>query len=74
MFCVVLEEIAEHLATQPEFSEKFVVQRRPLNLKSYYLAFSKGGSVKSEEAQRIWQAIANVREDQKIMGEFLIKY
>lgn len=71
---VDLAEVAEHFATQPEFSDKYVVQKKPLNLKSYYLAFSKRGHITPEQAKLIWQAIANVRNDSSQMTEFLKKY
>lgn len=48
-----VEEVAEHFGTQPEFSEKLVIQQKPLNHKSYYIAFSKAGKVKTNEAEKI---------------------
>ncbi len=71
---VDVAEVAEHFGTQPEFAEKLVIQKRPLNNKSYYLAFSKKGKVSIDEAKTIWQEIARVREDKKVMAEFLKKY
>ena len=71
---VDLEEVAEYLNTQPEFSGKLEVQRKPLNLKSYYLAFSKKGSIKPKEAEQIWQEIAKVRDDTSLMADYLKKY
>lgn len=69
-----VEELGRYLATQPEFAGKFKIQSKMLNNKSYYLAFSKLGRVKQREAEMIWEKIARVREDEKMMSEFLKKY
>ena len=71
---VDIEEVAVHLKTQPEYAEKLVIQSKPLNLKSYFLAFSKSGQIKTEEAEKIWKEIAKVRSDETLMAEFLKKY
>lgn len=73
--CVIdIEEVAEHLKTQPEYAEKLVIQQKPLNIKSYYLAFSKSGNMTSEEEQTIWKEISRVRNDETVMADFLKKY
>ncbi len=69
-----VREVAEHFRTQPQFSDKFTIQDNPLNNKSYYLAFSKTGKIKPAEAEKIWKEIAKVRNDKKLMAEFLTKY
>jgi hypothetical protein len=71
---VDLIEVAQHFANQSEFSNQYIVQKRPLNLKSYYLAFSRKNTIKQEDIQRIWKEIATVRDNQDLMAEFLKKY
>ncbi len=73
--CVVdLAEVAQKLSLQPEFADQFYIHQKPLVIKSYYLAFSKGGHLNLVQAQQIWDAIAKVREDKTLMAEFLKKY
>jgi len=70
-----LEEVAKHLATQPEFSEKYTVAKEPIFSKSYFLAFTKKDEkIKEAEQQKIWQEIAKIRNDEKLMGKFLERY
>lgn len=71
---VDIEDVALHFATQPQFAEKFIIQKRHLNSKSYFLAFSKSGSVKLYESNAIWKEIAKIRDNSKLMAEFLKKY
>lgn len=71
---VDVEDVAKYFGTQPEFAGKLIIQKKPLNNKSYYLAFSKAGKVKSEKAKEIWDAIAAVRNNPQQMGEFLRNY
>lgn len=69
-----LEEAAVYLDSQKEFKGKLTIQPHSLTSKSYYLAFTKDGSISLEDAKRIWKEIATVRDDQSIMSEFLKKY
>jgi len=71
---VDVEEAAKLFETQPAFAEKLVIQKRPLNNKSYYLAFSKKSALTSEEERMIWKEIAKVRSNSTVMAEFLKKY
>lgn len=71
---VDIEDVALHFETQPQFAEKLVIQKRRLNSKSYFLAFSKQGSVKRDESKIIWKEIAKIRDNPKLMAEFLKKY
>lgn len=71
---VDLSETIEYLSTNPEFSEQVIIQKRPLNRKSYFLAFSKQGSVSESQAEQIWNEIAVVRNNTGLMAEFLKKY
>ena len=52
-------------------SEKLVIQKKPLNNKSYFLVFSKKSSLKPEEEQKIWKEISKVRNNPTLMAEFL---
>ena len=71
---VDLAEVAEQLSLQPQFANQFHIHPQPLVVKSYYLAFSKGGHVNLAQAQKVWDAIAKVREDKALMAMFLKKY
>ncbi len=71
---VDVEEVAKQFGTRPEFAGNLVIQKRPLNSKSYYLAFSKGGSIPRRDQDRIWKEMAKVRDNDAIMGKFLSKY
>jgi polar amino acid transport system substrate-binding protein len=71
---VDLPEVAQHLGTQPEFSDKLRIQITPLGQKSYFLAFSQSGKYSLREAEQIWAEIAKIRENQILMAEFLKKY
>jgi polar amino acid transport system substrate-binding protein len=69
-----LKDVAQHFITQPDFSGKIVIASEPIFSKSYFLGFSKKGSMKAEDQKKIWQAIAKVREDEVQMGKFLEQY
>jgi len=69
-----LNEVAKYLSSQSDFKDKLTIQPHPLSSKSYYLAFTKGGAISLEEAEPIWKEIAIIREDPKLMTEFLKKY
>lgn len=71
---VDLSEVAEHLRLAPEFQGKFIIQKTPLVVKSYYLAFAKQGTVSLDQAQVIWNEIAKIRENRMIMSKLLKKY
>lgn len=69
-----LTEVALHYGTQPEYSGRLFIHPQPLQSKSYYLAFSKQGRVSQEDAQLIWQRIADVRDNKTELGILLEKY
>ena len=71
---VDIEDVALHFGTQPQFAGKLTIQKKRLNHKSYFLAFSKSGSVKRDESEIIWATIAKIRDNPKHMAEFLKKY
>ncbi len=73
-YVVDLAEVAEQLMIQAAFTNQFYIHPKPLVIKSYYLAFSKGGHLSLDQAQQIWDAIAKVRDDKTLMAEFLKKY
>lgn len=50
------------------------MQSEPVLSKSYFLAFSKEGKIKLDEAQRIWSEIARLRDDKSEMASYLKKY
>ncbi len=69
-----LTEVATHLSMQADFGGKMQVQTNPFVVKSYYLAFSKKGNVSPPQAQVIWEHLAKVRENSKLMAGFLKQY
>lgn len=69
-----LADMTKYLGTRPEFSQKWVVSSQPIFSKSYYLGFSKKGKIKEEEANKIWQEIAKIRDNPTLMEKFLKKY
>lgn len=69
-----IEDVAQHLSQQPEFSKKFIISSQPLASKSYFLAFSKRGNISLNEAEKIWQEIANIRDNKHTVSTFLMKY
>lgn len=69
-----LEDMVNYLGKQPKFQYKLTVSPDPLFSRSYYLGFSKQSKINEEEANKIWQEIAKVRENPKLMAEFLKKY
>ncbi|MBP6104198.1 MAG: transporter substrate-binding domain-containing protein [Gammaproteobacteria bacterium] len=69
-----LAEVAQHLSLEPAFANQFYIHKQPLVVKSYYLAFSKGGHLNLMQAQQVWDAITKVRDDKALMAEFLKKY
>lgn len=71
---VDLAEVAEQLGLQPQFANQFYIHPQPLVVKSYYLAFSKGGNLNLAQAQKVWDAIEQVRENKVLMAKFLKKY
>lgn len=72
---VDLIEVADYYAKNISgFANKYDIQKKPLNLKSYYLAFSKKSPIPNEDIKRIWEEIAHIRDDQKLMHKFLDNY
>jgi polar amino acid transport system substrate-binding protein len=71
---VDIEDVALHFGAQPQFANKLTIQKKRLNYKSYFLAFSKSGSVKRDESEVIWERIAKIRDNPKQMATFLKKY
>lgn len=71
---VDLAGVAKYYAAQPQFADKYIIQKKPFNLKSYYLAFSKKSSIKRDDMKIIWKEIANVRENTETLSEFFKKY
>ncbi|HXH54343.1 MAG TPA: transporter substrate-binding domain-containing protein [Gammaproteobacteria bacterium] len=71
---VDIEDVALYFKAQPQFADKLTIQKRRLNYKSYFLAFSKSGSVKRDESEIIWTKIANIRDNPKQIADFLKKY
>lgn len=71
---VDLQDLTQHLASQPEFSGQLKIVSDPIFSKSYFLAFAKKGNLTTEDQKKIWEAIAKVRENSEQMGQFLEKY
>jgi hypothetical protein len=69
-----LPETALHYAMQPTYAGQLFIHPTPLDSKSYYLAFSKKGTVAPEEAMAIWKAVVKVREAKTALPEWLARY
>ncbi len=67
-------DVANYFNSKPEFSGKLMIQGTPLTSKSYYLAFAKKGHLSLEDEQQIWDSIAKIRDDDKVMSKFIKKY
>lgn len=71
---VDLPEVAKFYSTKPAFKGKLVIHPQPIKSKSYYLPFTKKGQFSTDEAQKVWDEIANVRENEAKVSSFLEKY
>ena len=71
---VDIEDVALYFSTQPPFANKLTIQKKRLNDKSYFLAFSKSGSVKRDASAIIWKKIAKIRDNPEKIAEFLKQY
>lgn len=71
---VDIEDVALYFGTQPQFADKLTIQKKRLNYKSYFLAFSKSGSIKRDASEIIWTKIAKIRDNPKQIAEFLKHY
>lgn len=71
---VDVDEVASYYNVQPEFASKLIIQKLPVSSRSYYLAFTKKGTIDLERAQMIWMEIANNRGDKNISKTIFEKY
>jgi polar amino acid transport system substrate-binding protein len=69
-----LPETALYYATQPAYTGQLFIHPTPIDSKSYYLAFSKQGTVQEQEIMAIWKAIVQVREAKAELAEWLDRY
>jgi len=71
---VDMAEVAQYFMMQPKFNQHLMIQKKTLQNKSYYLAFSKQANIDSETEEAIWREIANVRNNPSLMTDFFKKY
>lgn len=71
---VDLPETAFYYATQPAYTGQLFIHPTPIDSKSYYLAFSKQGSVSLQEVIAIWKAVVQVREGKTHLAGWLERY
>jgi len=69
-----LWEVAEYFSKDPAFRHAFVISPKPIFSRSYYLAFSKKGTIQPETAEAIWKEIARTRADTRGMAILLKQY
>ena len=71
---VDIAQVAQYFMMQPKFNQQLMIQRKTLQNKSYYLAFSKQANIDSETEEAIWREIANVRNNPNLIADFFKKY
>jgi hypothetical protein len=69
-----LVETALHYAVQPAYTGQLFIHPTSIDSKSYYLAFSKQGTIQVQEAMAIWKAIVQVRKGKAELTEWLDRY
>ena len=71
---VMIKPLAEHLAKSKEFEGKIRIHGKSITNKSYFLTFSKKGSLSSADQQKIWDALAKIAADEKAVQGYFAKY
>ncbi|MEY3182826.1 MAG: hypothetical protein RLZ35_811 [Pseudomonadota bacterium] len=69
-----LAETAFYYSNKKQYQNQLFIHPKPIDSKSYYLAFSKKGRVSLEDAREIWKSIVQVRTDKSVLPEWLDKY
>ncbi len=63
----------EVLLMRKEFAEQLKILSTPYKSRSHYILVSKKGRIGKQEAQKIWDEIARLREKPNIMKAILSK-
>jgi polar amino acid transport system substrate-binding protein len=71
---ITLKEIIEYYQSKGMYQDDFIVHKKPIKSKSYYMPFSKQTTLSKDEIYRIWNNIKKIRENKNIMNKFLEKY
>lgn len=71
---VLTAEQASHFAADKEFAGKIRIHKTPVTRKSYFSVFSKKGSFLEAESQAVWDELAKVTADAKLMNEISARY
>lgn len=71
---ITLPEAVKIIQRNEIYTKKLKVQVIPVKSKSYFFAFSKKGKISEEERKKIWEKIAQIRQDLKLMKQILNKY
>ncbi len=71
---VTIPEIVKVLNKQERFKNKFKISKKSIKSKSYFMPISKKSLLTKDDRIRIWNKIKQVRNNEKIMKEFLTKY
>ncbi len=66
--------LTEYFNSNGEYAGKLKIHKIPIRSKPYFLIFSKKGTLSETERVKIWEAIAKVREDKKLMHSIFAKY
>jgi len=71
---ITISTIAQSYANNSKFKNKLKVHEKPYTSKSYFMPFSKKGSVDKATYEAIWKEIARLREDSTYMVKMFSKY
>ena len=59
----------------PKFANKLKIHEKPVKTKSYYLLFTKNKSpITARDRQKIWEKVAELRNNEKFMEMVSQKY
>jgi len=71
---ICLPQTVGILNQNPRFKNKLKIHNIPIKSKSYFIVFSKEGTVSEEDRKKIWLEVVKIREDAKRMSDLLAKY
>lgn len=71
---VTLPEVFNLMGKMIGYRDALKLHKTPIKSKSYFIPFSKKGTLSEKEMLNIWQRIIEIREDPVVMSQFLLKY
>ena len=66
--------IAENMFSKLAFDDRLTIQAVPMLSESYHVGFSKMTALSSDEKQKIWDAVARLRDDYVYMLQLFAQY